>query len=203
MSKTIKSLLLYIVFLAAVYAVTYHGYIYIYKVRADQAPPPQAYLHHYVHNEPYIDGPPEFQQDIKNALATIKEASPEQYEDVCKYCVQVKYVDVPTDNAGMAKHKTIFIFATGYEDALANLSFNEYRFESMIIHEAEHLIQYANNGSKIPIEQREAEALAAERKLLTALDVPPELIEQVAGEHLLETRWWEKDADIWNAMGRN
>lgn len=202
MSKTIKNLLLYAVFLAVVYAVSYHGYIYYYKVQTDQAPPPQAYLYHYAFNEPYIDGPEEFQQHIKNALATIKEFSPEQYEDVCKYCVQVKLIEGDSSYAatinrtGTIRVCNWYYNLTDQEGSLRNM-------ERMLVHESAHAVQYALGRGKEPKTHLEAEALAAERKLLNALDVPPELIEQVAGDHLLETRWWEKDADIWNAMGRN
>jgi len=201
MSKTIKSLLLYAVFLAVVYAVSYHGYIYYYKVQTDQAPPPQAYLYHYAFNEPYIDGPEEFQQHIKNALATIKEFSPEQYEDICKYCVQIKFVSKDTEKVAASTNKSriIKIYTNGYKQAEER----KYALEQTLVHEAAHLLQYEEQREHQPKEQREAEALAAERKLLNALDVPPEFIEQVAGEHLLEIRWWEYDQDLSESMGRN
>lgn len=202
MSKTIKNLLLYAVFLAVVHAVSYHGYIYYYKVQTDQAPPPQAYLYHYAFNEPYIDGPEEFQQHIKNALATIKEFSPEQYEDVCKYCVQVKLIESDSSYAATINRTgTIRVYNWYYN--LTDQEGSLHNMERMLVHESAHAVQYALGRGKEPKAYLEAEALAAERKLLNALDVPPELIEQVAGDHLLETRWWEKDADIWNAMGRN
>jgi hypothetical protein len=194
-----KNILLTVILCVVTYYGVYYGTKYYLAVRADRAIPPQAYLHHYIHKEPYIGGPPEFKEDVKKALATIQKVSPEQYEDVVRYCVRVKLIDLQTKNAGMAKHKTIYVFKRGYTES----SCNQYSLENMLVHETTHLIQYAQQKGNEPIEQREAEALAAERKLLTALEVPPEEIERIAGDHLLKTRWWEDDKDIWNAMGRN
>lgn len=209
MSKTIKNLLLYATFFAAVYAVVYYGGLYYYKVQADQAAPPQAYLHHYVYKEPYIDGPPEFQQDIENALATIKEVSPEQYEDVCKYCVQVKLIESDSSYAATINRTgTIRVFNWYYD--LTNGKGSLYNMERMLVHESAHAIQYAQGRGTESKMQLESEALVAERQLLTALMISTDIIEQVAGDHLLETRWWEesgsiiaKDNCLESAMGRN
>ena len=200
MPDKIKKLFRFALLLAAVYLVTYYGSRYYLMIKRDLAPPPQAYLHHYVHKEPYIQGPPEFQKDVKNALATIKKVSPEQYEDVCKYCVYIELADLNVSIAASVNSNSKGTIAV-YEKRYCSAIQNNYYVERILVHETTHLIQFTKDSTTDSIEKDEAEALAAERQLLTALEVPPETIDQVAGNQLLETRWWEKD--IRNAMGRD
>lgn len=199
--RKFKNICLAIILLTVLYCSIYHGTKYYIAVRADRAVPPQAYLHHYIHKEPYIGGPPEFKEDVKKALATIQKVSPEQYEEIVNYCIRIKLVNIETNlAAGMAKYKTVFIFNDkGYLVTKDKTHF----LEQLLVHETTHLVQYAQQRGSEPIEQREAEALSAERNLLAMLGVPPDKIERIAGDDLLKTRWWEDDKDIWNAMGRN
>ncbi|MGS0765918.1 hypothetical protein [Syntrophomonas curvata] len=200
MPDKIKKLFRFALLLAAVYLVTYYGSRYYLMIKRDLAPPPQAYLHHYVHKEPYIQGPYEFQKDVKNALATIKKVSPEQYEDVCKYCVYIELADLSTKISALANNRTVYVFRERYDKDKDS----QYYIERILVHETTHFIQQSENRVKnVPAEKSEAEALASERQLLTALKVPPDIIAQVAGDQLLQLEWWKDNTQIRNAMGRN
>lgn len=135
--------------------------------------------------EPQIVGPPEFQEDIKNALALLKEKAPDHYEKVCKNVVSINLVDDGPSNAWVG---SVIIYIS--KKKLDSFSSDKYYLPVTLVHETVHVIQF-RNGALLGSEQTEREALAAERDALQKLGAPPDYIERVAGEHLLETRWWE------------
>lgn len=187
----IKKTLCYGLLLAAAYFITYHA-AYTILTYKKQGITLTAFTYHLTEHEPYIEGSPDFQEDVKKALVIINEASPEQYADISKYCIQVKLVDGSTTHplaAWSTKNGSLQVYSNWYQECKKNN--HEYYMERMLVHETAHFIQYADNQWDDDAVQREAGALAAERKLLTALNVSPKIIETVAGEHLLETRWWE------------
>ncbi|MGE5423612.1 MAG: hypothetical protein ACM3QW_10130 [Ignavibacteriales bacterium] len=196
MSK-LKNILLYCLGCVMLWAACYYGTHYYMDLRSDRVVPPQAYLYHYIHQEPYIEGPPAFQENIKKALATVEKVSPEQYKDIEKYCIRVRLDDRYNKVSAVAYNSTVYVIKNRYNKDKNCV----YYLERLVIHEATHLKQYEQNQGSETIEKREAESLASERKLLRNLKIPPADIERVAGDHLLKTRWWEKVNK--NVMGRN
>lgn len=186
MLSKIKSLIGWTVLLLAVFCLSY-GCKYLWYVWTDQVPPPQAYLHHYVNKEPYIDGPPEFQQDIKKALATIEEVSPEQYAEMCSYAVQIKLINHKITKSGVAwadaDYNQIYI-----SDDLS-VELNPYQLLTTLVHESKHLSQNPNMDA----EQKEREAVLAEKILLEALDVEESIIVQFTNEQRFDSKWWEEE----------
>lgn len=185
-----KNILLAVILLVALYYSVYYGTKYYLAVRADRAVPPQAYLHHYIHKEPYIEGPPEFREDVKKALATIQKVSPEQYEEICSYAITIRQIDYRITKSGVAwadtEHNQIFI-----SDELS-VSLNPYQLLTTLVHESKHLSQNQNMDA----EQKEREAVLAEKTLLIALDIDQSIIEQLINEQRFESRWWEEERKL-------
>lgn len=188
--RKFKNVFLAVILLTVLYCSIYHGTKYYIAVRADRAVPPQAYLHHYIHNTPYIEGPPEFREDVQNALATIQKVSPEQYEEICSYAVIIRQIDYRITKSGVAwadtEHNQIFI-----SDELS-VALNPYQLLTTLVHESKHLSQNQNMDA----EQKEREAVLAEKTLLIALDIDQSIIEQLINEQRFESRWWEEERKL-------
>lgn len=150
--------------------------------------PVMAYYEHYVKHQPYIEGPDDFKQQVNEALALIKEKSPQQYEEICDNAVRIKWVDYKRTKSGVAwanqKYMEIYIVDVLFE------STHPYALQVTLVHEAKHLTQ---NPAYTNAEQREREAVLAERTLLVALGVDEATIEQLTGEQRFASKWWEEE----------
>jgi len=185
--RKFKNVFLAVILLTVLYCSIYHGTKYYIAVRADRAVPPQAYLHHYIHNTPYIEGPPEFREDVQNALATIQKVSPEQYEEICSYAVIIRQINSRITKSGVAWADTLHNQIYISNDLSVEL--NPYQLLTTLVHESKHLSQNQNMDA----EQKEREAVLAEKTLLIALDIDQSIIEQLINEQRFESRWWEEE----------
>lgn len=148
-----------------------------------------------VPSDPVIEGSPEFIIDMGNALALLRDKSPEHYSKVRKYIRLVKLSDSLQDNT-----------AGGEVTLEGNIHINRRAYElyrkhpknpfpiRVLVHEAQHMERDEKAGRIVVGEETEREALAAERDMLRALGVSQDVIEKVAGEQLLLKRWWENPA---------
>lgn len=185
--RKFKNVFLAVILLTVLYCSIYHGTKYYIAVRADRAVPPQAYLHHYIHNTPYIEGPPEFREDVQNALATIQKVSPEQYEEICSYAVIIRQINSRITKSGVAWADTLHNQIYISNDLSVEL--NPYQLLTTLVHESKHLSQ----NQHMDAEQKEREAVLAEKTLLVALDVDHAIIKQLINEQRFESRWWEEE----------
>jgi len=185
--RKFKNVFLAVILLTVLYCSIYHGTKYYIAVRADRAVPPQAYLHHYIHNTPYIEGPPEFREDVKKALATIQKVSPEQYEEICSYAVIIRQINSRITKSGVAWADTLHNQIYISNDLSVEL--NPYQLLTTLVHESKHLSQ----NQHMDAEQKEREAVLAEKTLLVALDVDHAIIKQLINEQRFESRWWEEE----------
>jgi len=185
--RKFKNVFLAVILLTVLYCSIYHGTKYYIAVRADRAVPPQAYLHHYIHNTPYIEGPPEFREDVKKALATIQKVSPEQYEEICSYAVIIRQINSRITKSGVAWADTLHNQIYISNDLSVEL--NPYQLLTTLVHESKHLSQ----NQHMDAEQKEREAVLAEKTLLVALDIDHAIIKQLINEQRFESRWWEEE----------
>jgi hypothetical protein len=188
--RKFKNVFLAVILLTVLYCSIYHGTKYYIAVRADRAVPPQAYLHHYIHNTPYIEGPPEFREDVKKALATIQKVSPEQYEEICSYAVIIRQINSRITKSGVAWADTLHNQIYISNDLSVEL--NPYQLLTTLVHESKHLSQ----NQHMDAEQKEREAVLAEKTLLVALDVDHAIIKQLINEQRFESRWWEEERKL-------
>lgn len=144
-----------------------------------------------------IRGPKGFQEDVQATLDMLEERSLEHYREVKTHIRAISLAETNEENKNWGGYFTAlgeaFLTRHHYDLYLERselLILPEYALALVLIHEAEHLKQY-REGREYSGEQAEREALAAERSLLEALGADAEDIEKIAGDHLLETRWWE------------
>lgn len=142
-------------------------------------------------SEPVITGPPQFQEEVAAAISVMKEKAPSHYKALCKYVTNIELSNQPPNKKAMAwtnsKSKTIFFDVDKYN----RLSDNKmYIIIAMIAHETAHQIQY-RDMQVTEIREIESQAVAAERDVLIKLGAPPETINLIAGEHILNEEWWK------------
>ena len=150
-----------------------------------------------------INGPEEFKTDIEEAIALIKEHSYEQFVEVVTNIIIVELEEEETEFEAysISPIKQAFMSQRLYDAINNDPKFrNEtylpsFALASFLVHEATHIRLYEERKPYKGIEG-EREALAAERRLLESLGVDKETIEYFAGEHKLETRWWENAPNL-------
>lgn len=148
--------------------------------------------------EPIIEGPPEFQKEIKDTLALIKEKAPTHYQNVCRYIKGIKLTNeeishrIPawTNDSGI-----LYVSNSGYADhlkinTLSDMRMGRYFFVMLLAHETAHQLEIERN-QLANIEEEEHQALAAERDILKLIGVDTKTIETLTGDHVLQQRWWE------------
>lgn len=147
-------------------------------------------------SEPTIEGTEEFQADVQKSLAFLKDKAPGHYNSVCLYIRTVKLTDYepgPKIEGWTNSTGTVYIVKSQLEIHSKNrekLRIDTYPLPLTLVHETAHLIQLEQKKPSTG-EAAEREALATERDLLHALNMPPEIIELLTGEKRLEYRWWE------------
>jgi hypothetical protein len=149
-------------------------------------------------SDPDFVGPVEFRADMEKALLLIKSTVPDSYENVRKYIRSVRTIEVSSKPNAGARVNTelgvVFIPMVNYEILLKETEKHpEYLhpiLASTLIHETQHMIQ-RHQKRQISEEEKESEALAAERGFLYALKIHPLIIESIAGVDKLKSRWWE------------
>lgn len=144
-------------------------------------PPPEPQVEEPV--EPQITGPPEFQEDVKNALALIKEKAPEHYKLSCDNVLSIDLSEAHPEWEAWVNSVIIYISKVNYDKYR---KVNPYYLHILLAHETTHVVQFRQGRLKTPREEREREALAAEREILLKLDCPEHIIKQ------REVRWRKK-----------
>lgn len=188
MSRVVRTISLYVL-----YFLVGAGLMYGYRYFTMDTAPPQAYTAKPAPSEPTIEGPPEFQADVQKALAFLKEKSPEQYKNICLYVHHVQFTDeLAKANAFAWINSTgnVYINISKYLNHIKNRSEDAaimiaYPLPLTLVHETAHLKQMEQNRPSTG-EAAEREALAAERDLLRALNVPPEIIDKIVTEQRIK-----------------
>ncbi|HHV36128.1 MAG TPA: hypothetical protein GXX59_11280 [Syntrophomonadaceae bacterium] len=149
--------------------------------------------------EPEITGPPEFQQEVKEAIAVIKEKAPIHHYFLCKFVTKIETSDNPPNDKFFSwtnsQSPTIYFNPKLYSGHLQHKNdptrrIGKYAIYSALAHETAHRIQFKHLQLA---DQREieAQALAAERDILKQLEVPQDIINRISGNHILNEEWWE------------
>lgn len=132
-----------------------------------------------------IEGPPHFQEDVREALALLRDKAPEYYDLVSQEVNGVWLMErSPFPQSGIwGTNKNNVCFS---RSTYATLSF--YHIPGCLVHEAVHFAQDPN----MDMEERERQAVAVQRDVLHKIGAPPQVIAEI-GDHIWKTRWWEDE----------
>lgn len=141
-----------------------------------------------------IEGSERFKQKIEESLEYLEEHYNEGYLDICKYVEYIGAIRVEDYFAYSKPDERKIYFSKEcfeYEWTDPGRSLRvEWIIPVTLIHETQHIKDFERRTFST-VYQLEKWALEAEREFFRAMGVDEETIEEVAGEHLLETRWWE------------
>jgi len=169
-------------------------------------------------SEPAIVGDAAFKKDIKEALSFLKNHSPQDYAQICKYVRTIRLYN--GQNSSTYAFGIVFYSKNSYLNDKSVQSnskyYPTYPIARTLIHESTHCKQIDREPLTSVIDciclflhidfptirLSEGEALAAERKFLAHLGTPQSVINDVAGEQLLADKWWltAKGNNIFNSL---
>lgn len=143
--------------------------------------------------EPEAIGPPEFQTEVKDALALMKEKAPNHYYAVCSIIKKIILTDEMPPEATedttawtAPDRNSIYITSNGYKRHLQVQTqptrLGVYFIPLAIIHETAHQIEYQFNQISTDVEEENI-ALAAERDFLRLLGLTDEAVLSIIGSH--------------------
>lgn len=138
--------------------------------------------------EPEITGPPEFQQEVKEAIAVMKEKAPNHYNRLCELVEKIELSnDKPDEYLAWtnSNNHTIYFNSKSYPAHFQR--YGKYSVCCTLAHETAHQIQF-QYPQVTDKREKESQALSAERDILKQLGAPSDIINQLAGEHILK-RW--------------
>lgn len=191
----IKEIIEAVLWVALCIGIWYIGLNYDLVPEKQAAPAPAAsQAQEKAPGEPEIIGPPEFQTEVKEAIAVIKEKAPNHYKCLCSLVEKIELSDNPPNDyfAWTAPENPVIYFSTkAYSEHMRqknNISRIGKHFVYMVlVHETAHRIQF-KYYQITDTQESEAQALAAEKDLLKKLGVPQGTINQLSGGHVLQEK---------------
>lgn len=138
--------------------------------------------------EPEITGPPEFQQEVKEAIAVMKEKAPNHYNRLCEFVEKIELSDdKPKEYLAWTNSQNHIIYFNSKSYPAHLQRYGKYAVYCTLAHETAHQIQF-QYPQVTDKREKESQALSAERDILKQLGAPSDIINQLAGEHILK-RW--------------
>lgn len=193
--SVIGDIILGVAFVLVIYMVI--NYDFVPKNSNQPSPASTATAQEEAPGEPEIIGPPEFQAEVKEAIAVMKEKAPNHYKCLCSLVEKIELSDNPPSDKAFAwtnpQSTTIYFNSKLYSEHLKhchNDTGSKYAVHILLAHETAHRIQF-KYYQITDIREIEAQALAAERDLLKQFGLPQETINQISGDHKLQEKWWD------------
>ena len=196
--SVIGDIILGVAFVLVIYMVI--NYDFVPKNSNQPSPASTATAQEEAPGEPEIIGPPEFQAEVKEAIAVMKEKAPNHYKCLCSLVEKIELTsdDPPTEKSFAwtdSKEPVIYFNSKRYQEHLkyrndASIRGGKYIIPILLAHETAHRIQF-EYYQVTDARELESQALAAERDLLKKLGLSQETVNQFSGEHLLKEKWWD------------